>query len=450
MKLRSFRLQCVLRVMLLTLTIFGFIYTLQINIPLGLKVVLSLAVIMQVFFLITYVERTNRMLTTFLNSIRYSEFSSSFEVKGLGSSFDVLKNSFNNVINDFQRISTDREIHYHYLKNVVEHVGIALLAFRSNGDVEIYNKAAQNLFRMDHLKNIHTLASFSRRLYEKIITLRSGEKAMVKIQYHDELLQLAMYATEFKLMDRKIILVSIQNIQSEMEEQELEAWQKLIRVLTHEIMNSITPIASLSSTINQMLDQIHSEICVDSEQEETFNDIHSAVRTIERRSSGLLKFVQSYRNLTRIPKPNFTIFSIRSLFDNLQNLFAEELQTAGIELAIKIIPEELELTADESMIEQILINLVQNAKHALREREHGRIGIAAFVGPNGRPAIQVWDNGSGILEDVIDKIFIPFFTTKPSGTGIGLALARQMMRLHGGTINVRSVMGVETIFTLKF
>ncbi len=439
-----------MRVLLLSLTIFGFFYTLPLNVPLGLKVVISIAVVVEVVFLILYVERTNMMLTTFLNSIRYSEFSSSFEVKGLGSSFDVLKNSFNNVINDFQRISTDREIHYHYLKNVVEHVGIALIAFRSNGDVEIYNHAAKLLFRMDHLRNVNSLKGFSSTLYEKIISLRSGEKAMVKLQQHDELLQLAMYATEFKLRDRTIILVSIQNIQSELEEQELEAWQKLIRVLTHEIMNSITPIASLSSTINQMLEEIHEETQESFTCDETFNDISSAVRTIERRSSGLLKFVQSYRNLTRIPKPNFTIFPIRSLFDNLHNLFAEELHSAGIEFTIKIVPEELELTADESMVEQILINLVQNAKHALRDRENGRIGIAAFVGQNSKPVIQVYDNGAGILEDVIDKIFIPFFTTKPSGTGIGLALARQMMRLHGGTISVRSVMGVETIFSLRF
>ena len=450
MKLSRFRIQCVLRVLILAATIFAFFLILERDIPFGIKIVLGLAIVLETVFLITYVERTNRMLTTFLNSIRYSEFSSSFEVKGLGSSFDALKNSFNSVINDFQRISTEREVHYHYLKNVVEHVGIALIAFRSNGDVEICNKAAQRLFRIDHLRNVDSLTAFSPRLYEKLITLRSGERAMVKIQQHDELLQLAMYATEFKLQNRTIILVSIQNIQSEMEEQELEAWQKLIRVLTHEIMNSITPIASLSSTVMNMLDEIHDNMEDAPMCEETFGDISSAVKTIERRSAGLLKFVESYRNLTRIPKPNFSIFNIRDLFDNLHNLFAEELNSAGIVFEMRVLPEDIDLTADESMIEQILINLIQNARHALRDKDDGKIGIAAFIGHNGKPVIQVWDNGPGILEDVIDKIFIPFFTTKPSGSGIGLALARQMMRLHGGTISVRSELAKETIFTLRF
>ncbi len=450
MNLKRFRLQCIFRVVLLTVTIFLFFYFFDRSIPIGIKILIGMTIVLQTVLLISYVERTNRMLTTFLNSIRYSEFSSSFEVKGLGSSFDVLKNSFNNVINDFQRISTEREVHYHYLKNVVEHVGVALIAFRSNGDVEICNKAAKRLFRMDHIKSIDSLSGYNPKLYEKLITLRSGERAMVKIQRHEDLLQLAMYATEFKLQDRTMILVSIQNIQSELEEQELEAWQKLIRVLTHEIMNSITPIASLSSTIKKMLEEVHESNEENVLCEETFGDINSAVNTIERRSSGLIRFVESYRNLTRIPKPNFTIFPIESLFDNLRNLFTEELHEAGIEFEMKIVPQAIDLTADESMVEQILINLIQNAKHALRDKDQGKIALSAFIGSNGKPVIQVWDNGLGILEDVIDKIFIPFFTTKPSGTGIGLALARQMMRLHGGTISARSELGKETAFTLRF
>jgi signal transduction histidine kinase len=236
-----------------------------------------------------------------------------------------------------------------------------------------------------------------------------------------------------------------------LEEQEMEAWQKLIRVLTHEIMNSITPIASLSSTINELLKDIDTSDNEPQEiDDETVIDIQNSLKTIHKRSVGLIHFVESYRNLTRIPKPKFNIIPVKEVFDNVYLLMEKDVNQLGIECVMDISPSSLELTADEDMIEQVLINLVKNAIHSLTDTKNPRIEIKAFLDRRGRIAVQVIDNGPGILPEVIDKIFVPFFTTKPDGSGIGLSLSKQILRMHGGTLTAKSEPNKETIFTMRF
>ncbi|MCX6239932.1 MAG: ATP-binding protein, partial [Bacteroidia bacterium] len=239
----------------------------------------------------------------------------------------------------------------------------------------------------------------------------------------------------------------------ELEENEMESWQKLIRVLTHEIMNSITPIASITQTLNYMIKDVRSSYTnafQDEGETEAIEEIELAIETIHKRSIGLLHFVESYRDLTRIPSPKFTIFPIRQLFDNIKGLMKEEMNQRNIQCTATITPENLELSADEQLIEQVLINLLKNAIQAIEKTEHPQIEIKAFNDANGKIIIQVSDNGQGILPEVLDKIFVPFFTTKPKGSGIGLSLSRQILRLHGGTLTAHSKPDVETIFTLKF
>jgi len=262
---------------------------------------------------------------------------------------------------------------------------------------------------------------------------------------------LALYATEFRLRQQKYTMVSVQNIQSELEEKEMEAWQNLIRVLTHEIMNSVTPIASLASTANDLLMQIP-EDREDSKKTPltAIDDVSSAVQTIERRSQGLLRFVDSYRKLTRLPKPNFQIFPISELFERVQQLMQSQISERGIDFQTRVDPESLELTADPEMIEQVLINLLMNAIQASARKHKPRIRLTASMDDRGRTVIRVTDNGPGITDEAMEKIFIPFFTTKKEGSGIGLSLARQIIRLHRGSISVQSKPHVETVFTLRF
>ena len=409
--------------------------------------------IYQVIILIQFVETTNTLLTNFLESLRYSDFSRTFEIKGLGYSFDRLTESFSIVIDDFRKVREEREQNYFYLETVVEHIGFGLISYREDGVVELINNSTKKLFKITSLKNLSELESFSPDLVAKLMTISNGESIMVKIHKQDTILQLAIFATEFKVADRLIRMATIKDIQNELEENEMESWQKLIRVLTHEIMNSITPIASITQTLNIMIKEVrstYSSAIPNNTELETIEEIELAIETIHKRSTGLLHFVESYRDLTRIPAPKFSIFSVRTLFENVKGLMKNEMQNLNIQYITSTTPENLELSADEQLIEQVLINLLKNAIQALEKTGNPRIELNAFIDLNGKINIQMIDNGQGILPEVLDKIFVPFFTTKPKGSGIGLSLSRQILRLHGGTLTAHSDPDVETVFTLKF
>ncbi len=407
----------------------------------------------QVYAFIHYIDRTNRILNNFLESIRYSDFSRTFQVEGEGSSFEKLKNSFNEVIKDFQEVRAEKEENFYYLQTVIQHIGIALIAYQKDGKVELINNATKKLFQIRNLTNIQALSNFSSELVEKLFNIKHGENTLIKVQEKDNLLQLIIYSTEFKIHNRAITLVSIKNIQQELEEKEMESWQKLIRVLTHEIMNSITPISSLSSTVTMILKDLTNNLKeqgVSEDEIETIAEVENALKTIHKRTDGLLHFVDTYRNLTKIPNPNFSIFRVRHLLDSIKALFEEELRRKNIVCHLSVEPESLELSADEHLIEQVLINLVKNAIHAIEGINKASIHLKGYMNNRGRIVIQVADNGPGILPDVLERIFIPFFTTKPQGSGIGLSLSRQILRLHGGTINAFSEPDKETKFTLTF
>ena len=448
---KNFKVHTVVRIVLIILMIlavFVSIYTFGFHVT---PILLGTLIIFQIFDLIKYVQKTNRYLTSFLESIRYADFSRSFRLEGLGSAYDEMKDAFNDVIADFQKLRSEKQEHFYYLQNVIQHIGISLIAFQKDGSVEMINNSAKKLFQVSKLKNIKDLENYSSELVGKLQNMKTGERILVQVIDNDMMLQLAIYATEFKIRMQNIILVSIQNIQSELEEQEMAAWQKLIRVLTHEIMNSITPIASLSSTINELLKDIDTTDNIPQMiDDDTVIDIRNSLRTITKRSTGLVHFVESYRNLTKIPKPKFDIILVSEIFNNVHLLMEKDLKLNGIECVIDISPSSLELTADGELIEQVLINIVKNAMHSLSDTKDAKIIMRAFLDKRGKIALQVIDNGPGILKEVINKIFVPFFTTKPEGSGIGLSLSKQIMRMHGGTLTAMSEQNVETNFTLRF
>jgi nitrogen fixation/metabolism regulation signal transduction histidine kinase len=453
MVFKNFRIQLILRIICLmaNILIFAFfIFQLSYQVT---TIMLFAAIILQVILLVRYLEKTNRLVSNFLESVRYTDFNQTYKNEGLGASYEELKKAFNDVILDFQKIRSEKEEHYHYLQNVIQHIGVSLIAFQKNGKVEMLNNAAKKMFQINNLRNILLLKNFSPELASTIMNLKSGENAMVKVQDKDTLMQLAIYCTEFKLQNKIITLVSIQNIHNELEEQEMEAWQKLIRVLTHEMMNSIAPISSLSSTIHTMLKPIDEAIVkkqYHAINQDMFNDIYDSVKTIHKRSEGLMHFVETYRNLTHIPKPNFKIMSVKEIFNSLQNLFQEELNNNKILFSVEVNPDSLELMADSELMEQVFINLIKNSIHALQSKQQPKITLKAYLGSHGKIVMQVIDNGSGITQDAKDKIFIPFYTTKKNGSGIGLSLSRQIIRLHGGTIHVQSESEIGTEVTLKF
>ena len=448
---RNFRFNIIIRLVILSASIFALFYTWSNYNFFITPLIIGVFISLQIYALFKYVDKTNRDLASFLESIRFSEFTRTFQVEGMGSSFDELSKAFNDVISDFQAVRSQKEEHFQYLQSILQNIDVAIIAFQKDGTVEMVNKSAKVLFQIQSLKNIKQLAAVSYELVDKLLNITPGENTLVKVQMDDDLLQLAVYSTEFRIHRKEIILATVKNIQSVLEEQETEAWQKLISVLTHEIMNSITPIASLSSTLDTMLRTIKENH--DDGQEidsETTGEIQQAMQTIHKRSTGLLHFVNTYRNLTRIPKPNFKITKVKDLFDNIRPLIDEDIKQSGIIVTIDVDPTDLDFSIDENLIEQVLLNIVKNASQALDGKVTPRIDIRSFKNKRGRVTIQVSDNGQGILPDVLDKIFIPFFTTKPKGSGIGLSLSRQIMRLHGGSITANSVVNEGTTFTLTF
>ncbi|MFP4025816.1 MAG: sensor histidine kinase [Thiohalospira sp.] len=447
MAFRNFRFVALFRILLLTATIFLFFYTITLEYFIT-PFLVGLIIIFQIYLLFKYIDKTNRDLAGFLESIRFSEFTRSFKIEGLGSSFDELNKAFNDVIHDFQKVRSEKEEQYQYLQSLVKNIDVSIITYQRNGKVDMVNNAFKKLFQIASIKNIKDLNPISTELVNTLLNFEPGKNCLVKVQEEDDILQLSISGTEFKIHHKSILLVTIKNIQNVLEDQETESWQKLIRVLTHEIMNSITPISSITSTLDLMFNNVEKDKSVP--DMEAIEEVHMAIKTINKRSNGLLHFVNTYRNLTKIPKPNFKIASVKELFDDIKPLMLDEIGSNPIDLEMTVEPETLEFYADTKLIEQVLINLIKNAIHALENRENGKIIVRGFLNKRNRVTIQVIDNGQGILKEVLDKIFIPFFTTKPKGSGIGLSLSKQIMRLHGGSIAANSKPDEGTTFILTF
>ena len=450
---KNFRINCIVRIFVLIALILLFIYLIY-KTELYVSIVITgIIIIAQIFELIHFVERTNRHLTRFLDSIKYSDFTQTFARHAGGKSFAQLNAAFNEVILKFQQTRTEKEEQYRYLNTVVQHVGIGLISFQTDGAVELINTAFRKILQIPNLININDLKSTSPALVETMFKLKAGQNDLVKLNLNNELIQLAVYATEFRQRQTNFKLVSIQNITGELAEKEMEAWQSLVRVLTHEIMNSVTPISSLASTVNNLLldESNKSESKLKTELEpESIGDIGQALQTIQKRSVSLLNFMENYRNLTRIPKPDFQQVPISELFERVTQLMQTHLDEKKIDFATDVDPSSLNLTADPGLIEQVLINLLLNAIHAIDQTESPTIELTAEMGGRGNILVKLADNGPGISEDSLEKIFIPFYTTKKEGSGIGLSLSRQILRQHHASLTVNSVSNEETVFILKF
>ena len=451
LKSHRFRLYVAVRVALLTATIGAFLLLL-LRTELYVTVALAgVAAVVQAVGLVRYVEETNRALSRFLLSVRYEDFQQSFTGRKLGYSFDELYAAFSEVMADFKKARAAEEANYRYLQTVVQHVGIGLIAFTRDGRVELVNTAAKRILRVQHLKHLHALDAVHPGLSRRLLMMSVGDKELLKFDNGGELLQLVVYATAFKLQGVPYTLVSLQNIGVELEEKEMEAWQNLTRVLAHEIMNSVTPISSLAGTVNGLLAASGDGAGGDRLDPETIEDVRGAMHTIEKRSQGLLHFVDAYRNLARVPRPALQICGVAELFDRIERLFRPKLEEAEVELTLDVSPESLELIADPELVEQILINLVKNAVEALQERPPPRrLRLRAEIDDWGKIVVQVIDNGPGFTPEQIEKAFVPFYTTKPNGSGIGLSFSRQIMRRHGGTLRLHSRPGEKTVFTLRF
>ncbi len=413
--------------------------------------VISISIVLITINLIFYLQKTNNDLANFLLAIKQGGFTSQFSHGKRGGAYNKLSEAFNQVISEFQKVSLEKESHYQYLQTINENIGVALISFTEDGKIEMVNKAARALLNKPLMNRIDELGKIDSKLYEVVMRLESGENEMVKVVFGGEVIHLAVQAKVFILKEKTFKLILMQNINSELEEKEVEAWQKLISVLTHEIMNSVTPIVSLASAMNTMLSNTDgAKRDLNSLQHEEIEDVYGSIDTIESRGKGLLKFVNAYKDYSKSPELNYSDFDLVAMIDRIRSLLKPNLEKNGIELKFVSALKSHKVHADSELMEQVIINIIKNAMEALENTNNGVIKIFIKKLETGRTHISISDNGPGIDGDTIDKIFVPFYTTKQKGTGVGLSLSRQILRLHNGNLGVQSKVGEGTAFSLQF
>ena len=446
--LNDFRSRVIIRVILLGISLTLFIFMISRPNMLFAAILTSFIILLQLIEIFRFVSQTNRKLTRFLESVKYSDFISGFSSDHkLGKSFKDLNIAFNEVLEAFRKARSEKEEHWQYLNTVVQQVRTGILSFDVDGNIQLINTNARKFLDSQNIRSIHELREVNPKLYQTLNTVQPGKGALYKGANE---LYLTIQATELRIRGNDVKLLTLQNIQPELQKQELEAWQNLTRVLRHEIMNSITPISSLTSTLKDILEydltkkENHYEL-----KQEGAEDLKEGLSTIENRSRGLIKFIDAYREYTSLPTPKVKTIRLKDLIEKISMLMRQEIKKHNITFHHECSSEYLTIQADEEMIEQVLINLVKNAAEAVSGIQNPHIELigrydGSFV------KIEVTDNGPGIIPEAIEHIFVPFYTTKKSGSGIGLSLSRQIMQLHNGTLTVESEIDVKTTFTLRF
>ena len=441
------------RILVLSLFLIGFSFSTLIQGFIVISLLLAGISSILIYELYRYVNKSNLELSRFLEAARYGDYSQNFKASGQGAGFDQLSDIFHNIMQDFQQSRQEQEASLRHLKALTEHTPVPLLSLLPDDQVILQNNAARRLFGNVTINKTHDLKIFGNAFYDAIKTAEPGEKRLIHFSEEGHERQLAMVASQIITGNIKEKLISVQDIQNELDGAQLQAWQELVRVLTHEIMNSITPVASLAKTAADLAENVHEKISQGASREivsEELEDMRQAVDTVARRSDSLMQFVQSYRSLTLLPKPVKSDISLSQLFFQLEKLVHLEWQTKAISLQMQSQPESLQLSADPDMIEQVLINLLKNAEQALVNVAKAQVSVSARLNQRGRVIIEVKDNGPGIPEDILGKVFIPFFTTKREGSGVGLALTRQIMIAHGGSVTVNNLDSGGAGFTLIF
>lgn len=442
---RSFSANLALRVILLVALIIAAVMVSTGDTPqYWLTLLLSGATIILIFNLFYYVNDTNRRLARFFESVRYSDFAIRFSsAKEKGDSFADVNRQFNEVLEAFRQTRAEKEANLLFMNTIVQHLSTGLLAFDAQMNVLISNNAA---FQLLGVYRLHHLNDLPER-HSALVQFVQGLSARGKVLYQPEVgRQLSVQGVSINLQGRAVRLLTLQNIHPELQRKELDAWRNLTRVLRHEIMNSVTPIVSLVETAQDIVEY-------DLEKNAATIDLAEALEVVAARSTGLVNFVEAYRSFTSTPSPKLQQFPAKKLLDRVVSLVSAEHKDLKIKTEAFVIPEGLELYADAAQLEMIMLNLVKNARESLRNIDssrHPRITLRAGADSKGHPFIEVEDNGPGIQPELLEEIFIPFFTTKDTGTGVGLSISKQIMQMHGGDIRVSSAPGEGARFVLEF
>jgi two-component system nitrogen regulation sensor histidine kinase NtrY len=408
----------------------------------------------QVTSLLRYISATNRELSRFLAAVKYADFSQSFRGNRSHSSFRELGDAFDGVIEKFRSERGAKEEQAVYLQAFVQQLPIAVFALHEDGRIVLGNQSFHRFLGERQIHHLDQLREFDTALANFIATLRPSRDQSFKLKRPYGALHLKISCTLLRQRGQTHKLISIQDISSDLESQELEAWHNLIRVMTHEIMNSITPLTSLADTARQYIVEAGTEVRkLEGQKDELLSlldDAANATTTIGKRGQGLLRFVQSYRTLSRLPAPKPRAFRVKELLQDVATLMNEPASKQQARLTFDCTPDTLELKADPELLEQALINLVQNAVDAVSGVNGATISMHAELRERGHVTLAVKDNGCGMDAAQMEHIFVPFFTTKRGGNGIGMTIVRQIVTQNGGAIRVNSAPGVGTSVTLTF
>jgi len=443
--LRHFSIVIAIRITLIIVSVFVVIWLASLRTNVTLIYILGgIFIFAQGSLLYQYVTNVNRKLTYFLESVRYSDFTINFRHDNkMGKTFQELNQQFNEVLHAFRQARAEKEANLQYLNTIVQHIGTGLITFDSNGQVNLINNAALRMLGIYRLHQLSELQDKHPRLFELLSNLDSGVRELYRTPSDQPL---ALQGAAIQLRGMWVRIVVLQNIQSELQQQEVESWQNLTRVLRHEIMNSMTPIVSLVGTMRLIVNE---DIEKSTTDQEAVNDLKEALQTLEKRSKGMMQFVNAYRDFTTLPKPVFSNINVAELLQEVLQLLQTDLTSAGVLWKLTVKPENLVAKVDASQIQQVLINLIKNASEAFSTQASRLISLEAYQNDN-TTFIEVHDNGDGIEPEAIENIFIPFYTTKKTGSGIGLSLSRQILQQHGGQLNVVSEVAKGTVFTLVF
>lgn len=401
------------------------------------------------FSLFRYVNDTNRRLARFFESVRYSDFAIRFSsAKDKGDSFAEVNRQFNEVLEAFRQTRAEKEANLLFLNTIVQHLSAGILVFDTQSSVLVSNSAAFQLLGVYRLNHLHDLPERHKALSQFVQNLSSKGKMLYQPETNR---QLAVQGVSVSLQGRAVRLLTLQNIHPELQRKEVDAWRNLTRVLRHEIMNSVTPIVSLVETAQEI-------VKLDLPQNAATADLTEALEVVALRSRGLVNFVEAYRSFSAIPQPKLEDISAKNLLERVVQLALSENKTLNIKIESFVQPEALRIQADAGQLEMVLINLLKNAREAIvlaasakdATPNSPRITLRAGSDPKGRPFIEVEDNGPGIPAELLEEVFIPFFTTKSTGTGVGLSISKQIMQLHGGDIRVSTGTGGGARFVLEF
>jgi len=447
---RTFRFGIAIRLILLVATIFAVAYFVQkpyYYFTTGELIVLAIILIVE---MVHFVERGYRQINHMLEAVKERDFNLQFKAVERGTLFENQALLLTQLMRAYHEVRIEKELHFQFLTHIVDRLSYGIVCFDSEGRVHVANRAIKRLCGVNGLSNISGIGSIDEKLMHEVLQLNPNEEKLVSVVKGGEVLKLSVSGGHLKLLDKEYKLVTIHNIQSPLQEHELDSHKKLIRILTHEIMNSATPILSLSESINETLNHWHGEKpSLQQLTEQECIDIIQGYKAIELRSRALMRFVHDFRSLTRLPEPKLSTIKVDELVNGVLLLYKplfDERQIKASYMADRMVDT---IYADREMAEQVLINLLRNAMEALENTPRPAIDIETSIDDN-RVAISVSDNGRGISPENLDKVFIPFYSTKKSGSGIGLSLSQQIMYLLRGSITVKSVPGVGTTMLLRF